>query len=66
MIRDKVGVINFSILAPIILGGNSNYPGVVIYQTRPVTEIQIFCPVYDVFVLCFTLLVVTVQVLLAN
>ena len=23
-----------------------NYPGVVIYQTQPVTEIQVFYPVY--------------------
>ena len=41
--------LNFSTLAPIILGLACYYPGVVIYKTRPaVTEIQVFYAVQGV------------------
>ena len=42
------GFLLFLITALIILGLTCNYPGVVIDQTRPVTEIYVFYPVYGV------------------
>ena len=39
-------ILHFSILALIILEYSCNYPSIGIYQTRPVTEIQVFYPMY--------------------